>query len=118
MKNITKIYYDYLVNKEKGCITLLENRMINPFCYGPAQSACYGQLTTREPGNIVDVLSLNERLANVFQNPSSRYYHTEMEKEHKNRKVKGKVYGQPILLFRDTRLTGQEQDIEDRTGTT
>ena len=94
-----------------------QHRMVNPFCYGPAQSACYGQLTTREPGNIIDFLSLNERLANVFQNPSSRYYHTEMEKEHKNRRVKGKVYGQPILLFRDTRLTSQEQDIEDRTGT-
>ena len=30
-EEVTKIYYDYLVNKEKGCITLLENRMINPF---------------------------------------------------------------------------------------
>ena len=28
-EEVTKIYYDYLVNKEKGCITLLENRMIN-----------------------------------------------------------------------------------------
>jgi len=30
-EEVVKIYYDYMVNKEKGCITLLENRMINPF---------------------------------------------------------------------------------------
>ena len=30
-EEVTKIYYDYLVNKEKGCITLIENKMINPF---------------------------------------------------------------------------------------
>ena len=28
-EEVTKIYYDYLVNKEKGCITLIENKMIN-----------------------------------------------------------------------------------------
>ena len=30
-EELTKVYYDYLVNKEKVCITLLDNRFINPF---------------------------------------------------------------------------------------
>ena len=30
-EELVKIYYDYMLNKEKVCITLLENRMINPF---------------------------------------------------------------------------------------
>jgi len=30
-KELVKIYYDYLINKEKVCVTLLDNRYINPF---------------------------------------------------------------------------------------
>ena len=30
-KELVKVYYDYMVNKEKVCITLLDNRFINPF---------------------------------------------------------------------------------------
>lgn len=28
---LVKIYYDYIINKEKVCITMLDNRFINPF---------------------------------------------------------------------------------------
>ena len=30
-KELVKVYYDYMINKEKVCITLLDNRFINPF---------------------------------------------------------------------------------------
>tara|TARA_B100001057_G_scaffold447649_1_gene487301 strand:+ start:405 stop:1067 length:663 start_codon:yes stop_codon:yes gene_type:complete len=30
-KELVKVYYDYMVNKEKICKTLIENKMINPF---------------------------------------------------------------------------------------
>jgi len=30
-EEVTKIYYDYILNKERVCITLIENNMINPF---------------------------------------------------------------------------------------
>ena len=30
-EELTKVYYDYMVNKEKTCHTLMENRYINPF---------------------------------------------------------------------------------------
>ena len=30
-EELTKVYYDYMVNKERVCITLLDNKFINPF---------------------------------------------------------------------------------------
>ena len=30
-KELTKVYYDYMINKEKDMFTLLDNRFINPF---------------------------------------------------------------------------------------
>ena len=30
-EEMVKVYYDYMVNKEKVCITLIENNYINPF---------------------------------------------------------------------------------------
>ena len=52
-KELVKIYYDYMLNKEKVCTTLLENRYINPFsqAYGvfndpqtPGAYCVYGDL--------------------------------------------------------------------------
>ena len=30
-EELVKVYYDYMVNKERVCVTLLDNRFINPF---------------------------------------------------------------------------------------
>ena len=52
-EEIVKIYYDYMVNKEKVCITLIDNKYINPFskAYGffndpqsPGTYSLYGDL--------------------------------------------------------------------------
>ena len=52
-EELVKIYYDYMVNKERVCITLLDNRYINPFstAYGffndpqaPGTYSLYGDL--------------------------------------------------------------------------
>jgi hypothetical protein len=75
------------------------NRMINPYCYGSAQESCWGAITTTQPVNL-DPSDINERLAKLFSNPGGRYYQIDKEKEHKNRKVRGKVYGQPILYVK------------------
>ena len=32
-EELVKVYYDYMVNKEKVCVTLLDNRFINPFSF-------------------------------------------------------------------------------------
>ena len=75
------------------------NRMINPYCYGSAQESCWGAITTTQPVNLAPS-DINERLAKLFSNPGGRYYQIDKEKEHKNRKVRGKVYGQPILYVK------------------
>ena len=95
----TNIMYDIFSNNPFERYSDYGNRMINPYCYGSAQESCWGAITTTQPVNLAPS-DINERLAKLFSNPGGRYYQIDKEKEHKNRKVRGKVYGQPILYVK------------------
>jgi hypothetical protein len=71
-------------------------KMINNLCYGPVADRCYGKFN-QNPNSDEDI---NKRLIDLFKDPSSRYYKKEREERFGSIKVKGKVYGQPILLVR------------------
>lgn len=69
-------------------------KMVNNMCYGPesVQNNCYGRLNQNWRRANDDI---NRRLMKLFADHDSRYY----KKEHQyDSDLKGKVYGQPILL--------------------
>jgi hypothetical protein len=87
-------------------------KMINNICYGPLSDTCYGKLN-QNPNSDWEV---NKRLIDLFKDPSSRYYKKEREEKFGNKRVKGKVYGQPILMVRgklSVFLGGYRTDVRD-----
>ena len=69
-------------------------KMINNICYGPSSDICYGKFNQNY---LIQNVTLNTNLMKMFSDPNSNYYRKEKQFTFGNKKIKGRIYGQPIL---------------------